>query len=200
MTLPQKHTHTPALPRSAHSSASERLRRASVSEALIGSCEPVSITGLQALCIRQESAAAPYAIVSVPCVITNPSKSCHRSRISAAASIQCCGVKSVLSSAKGCIACISASGRFTPESSSSADASGESPEPLSPLAMVPPVAINSSFSCDRSSPFRLRYERGLYLRVCPALGKFFKQHYLGYLAFQLPETGYFGAVKHSEGL
>ena len=50
-----------------------RLRRASLYTSHIGMIEPVSTTGLPRPCSMKESALAVYAIVSVPCTITNPS-------------------------------------------------------------------------------------------------------------------------------
>ena len=55
--------------------ASARFLRASVSREYTERCEPVSTTGFALFCTRYESAAAVYAIVSVPCVTTKPSYS-----------------------------------------------------------------------------------------------------------------------------
>ena len=50
-----------------------RLRRASLYTSHIGIIEPVNTTGLPRPCSMKESALAVYAIVSVPCTMTNPS-------------------------------------------------------------------------------------------------------------------------------
>ena len=75
ITLPSKTMRTPKAPSSAQNKkASARLRRASVSREYTDFCEPVRTIGFELFCTRYESAAAVYAMVSVPCVTTKPSK------------------------------------------------------------------------------------------------------------------------------
>ena len=52
---------------------SSRFFFASVTSSFSGFCEPVRMIGLSGFWIRYDSADDVYAMVSVPCVITNPS-------------------------------------------------------------------------------------------------------------------------------